>query len=130
MSEQNPFDELGLDPTMSAEELTRKLRERAQPAPPEEHERIKALWRELTLKDRDRAQLALRAHPRSEETPADDIDALFDEIPPVLEPVDPPEIRATVSDVLLDTHGGDTPPDECGPPSLFGVMASREDLDD
>lgn len=127
MSDDNPFDELGLDPTSSPEGITEVLRRRAERASPDERERIKSLWRKLTINDDERVRLALRAHPSDPDIGARSTEELADQVPPRLARLDPPSITATVEDVLLAEDDQEQPPEECGPPSAFERMRTLGD---
>lgn len=120
--ETNPFDELGIDPTDSAKELTAALRDRAERAHPDDRERIKTLWRKLTLNDDERVRLALRARPKHERVGSRSADELAERVPPRVGGLDAPTMTATIEDVLLDDADSDDPPDECGPPAAFERM--------
>ena len=97
----NPFDELEVDPRLSARELTENLRHRAELAKPENRERIQSLWRTLTLNETDRLKWALLAHPRPAGAKAGEVEALKHAVPPIL--VRYPEItlQAKGSDLFL-----------------------------
>ncbi|MGM0557421.1 MAG: hypothetical protein ACQEVA_13645 [Myxococcota bacterium] len=125
--EDNPFDELGIEPTASPERITAVLRERAQRASPAERERIKTLWRKLTINADERVRLALRAHPGDEDVGSRSTGELADLVPPRLGRLEPPVINATIEDVLLDDADEDDPPDECGPPAAFDRMSKLGD---
>ncbi len=122
---QNPFDQLGVDPTMSPEELTERLRRLAQRLPPDERDQIRALWRELTLKDSDRIEWAFFAHPRGEGTSAEPIDELRQHVPPLVDRRDPPPLEATVSDALLAFGCPSAPPQTVRPEPGFASMANE-----
>lgn len=98
---QNPFDRLGLDPGLSAAQLTERLQRMAERLTPEKRDEVRAIWRELTLKDSERIKLAFFAHPGSSET----IDELRRQVPP-LAAQRPGEVagnfEATVFDALLE----------------------------
>jgi hypothetical protein len=125
--ETNPFDELGIAPTDSAEELTAALRERAERAHPDDRERIKTLWRKLTLNDDERVRLALRARPKDDRVGSRSADELAERVPPSAGRLDPPKMTATIEDVLLDDAASEDPPDECGPPAAFERMRRLDD---
>lgn len=127
MTEDNPFDELGIDPSANAREITDALRKRAQKAAPEERERIKKLWRRLTLNDDERVRLALRAHPQDPDIGQRSIDELARRVPPVRERIDPPPITATIEDALLDESSESAPPEICGPPTAFADISDLAD---
>ena len=122
---QNPFDRLGVDPTLSPEELTERLRRLAERLPPDERKEIRALWRKLTLKDSERIKWAFFAHPRGAETPADPLDDLQRRVPPLVDRRDPPEMQASVTDALLDFGCPAQIPETLGPDSGFADMASE-----
>jgi hypothetical protein len=128
---QNPFDRLGVDPTMTPEQLTERLRRLAQRLPPDERDKVRALWRKLTLKDSERVKWAFLAHPRTDETPAEPIDELRGRVPPLVDRRDPPPLEATVSDTLLAFGCPSAPPETVRPEPGFAWMAdeaqSRED---
>jgi hypothetical protein len=121
--DQNPFDRLGVDPTLSPEELTERLRRLAERLPPEEQTEIRALWRKLTLKDSERIKWAFFAHPRDEETPADPLDDLQRRVPPLVDRRDPPEMQASVTDALLDFGCPSQVPETLRPEPGFEEMA-------
>jgi hypothetical protein len=127
VSDENPFDELDIDPTASPERITELLRERAERASPEQRERIKSLWRKLTINADERVRLALRAHPVDEDMGSRSTDELAEVVPPRLGRLEPPELHATVEDVLLDDAEDNAPPDKCGPPSAFERMSELAD---
>lgn len=79
--DENPFDQLGLDPRMTPRELTEELRQRAERALPEERALLQGLWRKLTLKESERIRWALLAHPRTSRA-SREVDALREKIPP------------------------------------------------
>jgi hypothetical protein len=60
----NPFDVFGLPPTAGLEEITEALQEHMERAAPDERERLRASWERLLRHPRDRAILALGAHPQ------------------------------------------------------------------
>lgn len=122
VSDDNPFDALGIDPTASPEDITAVLRDRAERASPQARERIKSLWRKLTLNADDRVRLALRARPRDERVGNRSTEELADLVPPRLGRLEAPGMTATVEDVLLDTDDSADPPDLCGPPVAFERM--------
>lgn len=102
---QNPFDRLGLDPSLSPAKLTEHLQRMAQRLTPEKRDEVRAIWRELTLKDSVRVELAFFAHPGSSEP----VDALRRQIPPAHTQdsqrsgvEDGPKFQATVFDALLE----------------------------
>ena len=125
MSEENPFDKLGVDPTMSPNELTERLRRLAQRLPPDERDELRALWRKLTLKDSDRVQWAFFAHPRGDEAPAEPIDELRQRVPPLADRREPPPIEATVSDTLLGFGCPGQPGERLRPEPGFSSMADE-----
>lgn len=130
MSDDNPFDELGVDPTSSPEHITAILRERAEQAStPEARERIKTLWRTLTLNADDRVRLALRAHPNDPRVGDRSHEELAELVPPRFGRKQAPPISATIEDVLLNDADDDDPmpPDECGPPAAFDRMSDLGD---
>ena len=119
MSQQNPFDELDLDPSLGPDELTDALRRRAERADGPERARIQELWRILTLNERDRVRWAFFAHPRAADDDARSIEALREKIPPVVsrrkfEPIEP-----LAEDALVFTTQDDLPGEVLDPPSLF-----------
>ncbi len=60
---KNPFDELGLSPLSSIDEITAELRERAEDVGEEDRVALRAAWEELTLHPRSRLKLALTTFP-------------------------------------------------------------------
>ncbi|MFW5967464.1 MAG: hypothetical protein ACOCV2_08100 [Persicimonas sp.] len=123
MSDENPFDRLGLDPTMSREQLTERLRWLAERLPPDERDELRAVWRQLTLKDAERVEWAFFAHPRDEETEATDIDELRERVPTLVDRREPPPIEATVADALLQFGRPGEPSDTLRPEGRFGEVA-------
>lgn len=121
----NPFDALGLDPTLDAQALTEVLRRRAERLAPEARQQLQAAWRKLTLNDRERIRLALLAHPRDEATPADPVAALREQVPPRLDRREPPPMTASCRDALVTEPPRHTPP---RPAAGFAAIA-REGLD-
>jgi hypothetical protein len=99
---RNPFDRLGLDPTLSPAQLTERLQRMAQRLTPEKRDEVRAIWRELTLKDAERVELAFFAHPRGEQTGAEPIDELRRRVPPLSQAAPAPELQARVVDALLE----------------------------
>ena len=97
--EQNPFDQLGLDPRTDAKALTAPLRQRAERALPEERKRLQGLWRQLTLKESDRIRWALLAHPR--QSHADEVESLRQKVPPFFSRYKLPELIVTAQDLLV-----------------------------
>jgi hypothetical protein len=124
---QNPFDRLGVDPTLSPEELTERLRRLAERLPPEERKEIRALWRKLTLKDSERVKWAFFAHPRSDETSAEPVDELQRRVPPLVDRRDPPAMQASVADALLDFGCPSQVPETLRPEPGFADMATEAD---
>lgn len=61
---ENPFDVFGLPPTAGLEEITERLRDHLERAAPDERERLRAAWERLLRHPRERALLALGAHPQ------------------------------------------------------------------
>ena len=100
----NPFDELEVDPRMSARELTEELRHRAELAKPENRERIQTLWRTLTLNETDRLKWALLAHPRPAGAKAGEVEALKHAVPPILVRYPDVDLVAKGSDLFLAPH--------------------------
>jgi hypothetical protein len=123
--EQNPFDQLGLDPTMSPEELTEQLRRLAERLPPEERRQLRSLWRKLTLKDADRVEWAFWAHPRGKETGAEPLDKLRERVPPLVDRREPPPLEPTVADALLDFGCPADVPAALRPQAKFDDMAKE-----
>jgi hypothetical protein len=66
---KNPFDELGLSPTASVDEITAELRERAEDASEEERKALRRAWEELTMHPRSRLVLALTTFPDAGDRP-------------------------------------------------------------
>lgn len=124
-SDENPFDQLGLDPTSSREELTERLRRLAERLPPEERKELRTMWRELTIKDADRVKWAFSAHPRSSDTGARPTDELRESVPPLVDRRDPPDIEASVSDALLEFGCPDEVPGVLRPSGGFLEMAEE-----
>ncbi|MFP4600025.1 MAG: hypothetical protein ACLFVJ_17340 [Persicimonas sp.] len=124
-SEENPFDKLGLDPTSSREELTERLRRLAERLPPEERKDLRAMWRELTIKDADRVKWAFLAHPRGKDTGAKPTEELRKDVPPLVDRRDPPDIEASVSDALLEFGCPDEVPGVLRPGGGFLEMAAE-----
>lgn len=118
--EQNPFDELELDPRLSPDELTEALKRRAERLEGAEKQRVQDLWRTLTINDRDRVRWAFFAHPRPAHADPRSIDALRERIPPLISRMKPPPIEPTVEDALVfravRSDGSSAGP---MPPSLF-----------
>lgn len=125
MSDENPFDRLGIDPTLSPQELTERMRRLAERLPPEERRQLQSMWRELTLRDADRVQWAFLAHPRSEETSAEPIEELRQRVPPRIDRRSPPALQPTVADALLEFGAPQDPPDELQPSAKFAEMAKE-----
>ena len=110
----NPFDVLGLDPRLGPRALTQILRQRAERALPEERRRLQGLWRQLTLRERDRIRWALRAHPRRSGDSAKGFEALREALPPFLHRGRLTALDLRVEDALV------------GPPSrAHDVIAAR-----
>lgn len=65
MRDENPFDLLGLAPDLDTRQITEVLRRRAETLSKPERERLQKAWRELTMKESERAKHALFAHPRA-----------------------------------------------------------------
>jgi hypothetical protein len=63
----NPFDEHGLSPLASIDEITTELRERAGDASDEQRRALRAAWESLTLHPRARLAHALDTFPASSE---------------------------------------------------------------
>ncbi len=124
-SSDNPFDQLGLDPTLGPEELTQRLRRLAERLPPEERTELRALWRKLTLKDSDRIEWAFFAHPRTAETGAEPVDELRRRVPPVVDRREPPELEANVADALLEFGCPARVPELLRPDSGFNALKSE-----
>lgn len=99
--DENPFDVLQLDPRHTPRELTEMLRRRAERARPEERAELQGLWRQLTLKERDRLRWALLAHPRKSRTEAQQLEALQDKIPPFVSRYKPAPMIPTLRDLLV-----------------------------
>lgn len=105
---QNPFDRLGLDPSLSPAQLTERLQRMAERLTPEKRDEVRAIWRELTIKDSERIKLAFFAHPGSSES----IDALRRKIPPTRAGAalkDDANFAATVFDALLEFGDSNNP---------------------
>lgn len=107
---ENPFDELGLDPRHSPRQLTELLKLRAERARPEERARLQSLWRQLTLRERDRIRWALLAHPRASREDQERVEAIAQRIPPFISRSSPPPIMPTLRDLLV------TPPPQTRTP--------------
>lgn len=116
---ENPFDRLGLDPTMSPEELTERLRRMAERLPPEQRKELRGLWRKLTLKDAERVHWAFFAHPRDGATGTEPIDELRQRLPPLVDRREPPALEATVADTLLEFGCPGDAPESLRPESGF-----------
>ena len=101
MSSDNPFEELDLDPAMSPEELTEKLRRRVERVSEDERPRLQKAWRALTLKDSDRVRLALLTHPRPNPG-RDPLTSLREAVPPVISRATPAPLTPTVADAAID----------------------------
>ncbi|MEM1349619.1 MAG: hypothetical protein AAGI01_13745 [Myxococcota bacterium] len=99
--EENPFDELSLDPRMNPRELTEALRQRAERALPEERARLQGLWRQLTLKETDRMRWALLAHPRASREGARALEELRERVPPYMSRYKPAPLEPTAQDALV-----------------------------
>lgn len=99
--EENPFDVLQLDPRHTPRELTEMLRRRAERAKPEQRAELQGLWRQLTLKERDRLRWALLAHPRKSRTETQQIEALQERIPRFISRYKPPAMVPTLRDLLV-----------------------------
>ena len=70
MSEGNPFEVYGLDPTAGPTAITERLRELAESTDDErERAAIREAWEALTMHPRRRLDLALAAHPETREAP-------------------------------------------------------------
>ena len=130
MSDENPFDKLGVDPTTDAQKLTEVLRRRAQRLPPEERREIQEMWRELTLHDDRRVRWAFLAHPRDPDTEAESVEELRSRVPPLVDRHEPPELVASVSDTLLDLGDCNTLSERLSPPTGFCQMAEEATTDD
>ncbi len=113
----NPFDELELDPRLTPAELTAALKRRAERATGEEKERLQALWRELTVNDRDRVRWAFFAHPRPREASPDSIETLREKVPRYLSRARPAPLVPTLADAAV-FEGGDHV-DAPRPPSIL-----------
>jgi len=107
----NPFDELELDPRLSPEELTDVLRRRAERASGPRRARIQELWRQLTVRESDRIRWAFLAHPRPAHADPNSIEALRDQIPPVIARDEPPPLTATLADAIVFPASPDAAPD-------------------
>ncbi len=66
---QNPYDALDLDPSLSLADLTEHLRDLAETSSPEARSHIQGLWQRLTLRRDDRIRAALLARPRPATSP-------------------------------------------------------------
>lgn len=109
---QNPFDRLGLDPSLSPSQLTERLQRMAERLTPEKRDEVRAIWRELTLKDSERIKLAFFAHPGSSES----VETLRRQIPPARArdlgestPDDEGIFEARVFDALLEFGDSNNP---------------------
>ena len=111
MSEENPFDVLGVDPRLDPQQLTEALRQRAERAMPEERKRLQGMWRKLTLKEADRVRWALLAHPRPGGQ-SRQLDELAGRVPPFLSRRPLPPLRPSALDALVapEEPGSSTPP--------------------
>jgi hypothetical protein len=120
MNDTNPFDDLELDPRLDPDQLTDALRRRAERADPEERQRIRELWRRLTVNERDRVRWAFFAHPRPSEADPRSIETLREKVPPVVLRGKPVPIVPTVADALTFTPPDlEVSPGRVPPPSLF-----------
>jgi|GEM_PF-3481460 len=105
---QNPFDRLGLDPSLSAAQLTERLQRMAERLTPEKRDEVRAIWRELTLKDSERIKLAFFAHPGSSES-IDELRRKVAPAPPQIAGEDEANFEATVFDALLEFGDSNQP---------------------
>jgi hypothetical protein len=131
-SDDNPFDELELDPRMGPRELTEALRRRAERALPSERKRLQEQWRRLTLRERDRVRWGLLAHPRSSTT-SGAVDELRRRVPPFVGRVDVPSIDPRASDALVLPESAHSEAPEIHPRSVLDeldVEALREEEDE
>lgn len=64
---KNPFDELGLSPLASVDEITAELRDRAEDAGDDGRKALRKAWEELTMHPRSRLALSLTTFPSGDE---------------------------------------------------------------
>lgn len=81
MRNENPFDDLEIDPRLSGRELTKRIRKIIEKAPLEARADIQANWEKLTLREDQRVHSALTAHPRPDSASASAIKILRSNIP-------------------------------------------------
>jgi len=92
MSDENPYESYGLDPSAGPKAITARLRELAE-GTDDEHERarIREAWEALTMHPRRRLDLALQAHPETRVPPG------RPPRPLLAGPADPPELDELVA---------------------------------
>ncbi len=81
MRNENPFDDLEIDPRLNGRELTKRIRKIIEKAPVQARADIQANWEKLTLREDERVHYALTAHPRPESASASAIRILRSNIP-------------------------------------------------
>lgn len=109
MSDDNPYEALGLDPSSSVEELTAELRRRIERASPEERQRIQKAWRQLTLKDEERVRLGFVTPPRAD-AGIDPLAKLREAVPPFISRRPAPPLVARVADAIAGPSRTTTSP--------------------
>ena len=66
--DDNPFEQLDLNPMDSPRKLTQKLKQKVMRKSPQEREPIQKRWQQLTRDQWTRMRYAILAHPRSTNT--------------------------------------------------------------
>lgn len=118
MSQDNPFELLGLNPRLNPQQLTQALQRRAERAKPEERKRLQGLWRALTLKDTERVRWAFLTHPHVD-AESSQRDALMRAVPPHISRFKPQPLVARVVDALVLPEGDQAQRLPCAPPHRF-----------
>lgn len=98
--DENPFDDLEIDPRLSGRELTRRIRKIIDRAPSTERATIQAHWQRLTLHDDDRVRFALLAHPRPDSANSSALETLRDAVPPPASKLVRRHIKLSRADVV------------------------------
>lgn len=101
MKNENPFDDLEIDPRLSGRELTKRIRKIIEKAPADQRAEIQAHWEKLTLREDQRIHHALLAHPRPDSASAREVSALRSNVPLPSSKLQNTAVTLTRADIIV-----------------------------